>query len=91
LNDRYTLICGSVDAIRERTFVYAILLPGGVDDTFDTAKKVKTELLNSAAELDEDLESSIKTIMLDDFIRTIPYGKSKISFVGRGYMKSNYD
>ena len=91
LNDRYTLICGSVDAIRERTFVYAILLPGGVDDTVDTAKKIKSELLNSAAELDEDLKSSIKTIMLDDFIRTIPYGKSKISFVGRGYMKSNYD
>jgi hypothetical protein len=91
LNDRYTLICGPVDAIRERTFVYAILLPGGFDDVFDVAKKIKTELFKFAAPLDEDLESSIKTITLDDFIRTIPYGKSKISFVGRGYMKGNYD
>jgi hypothetical protein len=47
------------------------------------AKKIKSEFVKVASD-QEELAGFIKTIVLDDFIRTIPSGQSKISFTGKG-------
>ena len=46
-------------------------------------KKIKSEFVKVAYD-QEELAGFIKTIVLDDFIRTIPSGQSKISFTGKG-------
>jgi hypothetical protein len=58
------------------------LLPGGMDP-MHAAKKIKSEFVKAAAD-QEELAGFIKRIVLDDFIRTIPPGQSKISFTGKG-------
>lgn len=104
LGNRYALVCGPVDAVKKRSIVYAILLPGGVDP-MNLAKKAKGELIKVAqtivavstyqddnsrrdsASNGSDLADFIKTISVDDFIRSLPSGKSKISFSGLGEEK----
>jgi predicted ribosome quality control (RQC) complex YloA/Tae2 family protein len=103
LGNRYALVCGPVDAVKKRSIVYAILLPGGVDP-MNLAKKAKGELIKIAQTIEvsryqdenstehstsnsSDLTDFIKTISIDDFIRSLPSGKSKISFSGLGEEK----
>jgi predicted ribosome quality control (RQC) complex YloA/Tae2 family protein len=81
-DNRYALICGPADAIKKRALIFAILLPGGMDP-MHAAKKIKSEFVKVASD-QEELAGFIKTIVLDDFIRTIPSGQSKISFTGKG-------
>ena len=103
LGNRYALVCGPVDAVKKRSIVYAILLPGGIDP-MNLAKKAKSELIKIAQTIEvsryqdenstehstsnsSDLTDFIKTISIDDFIRSLPSGKSKISFSGLGEEK----
>ena len=103
LGNRYALVCGPVDAVKKRSIVYAILLPGGIDP-MNLAKKAKGELIKIAQTIEvsryqdenstehstsnsSDLTDFIKTISIDDFIRSLPSGKSKISFSGLGEEK----
>jgi predicted ribosome quality control (RQC) complex YloA/Tae2 family protein len=81
-DNRYALICGPADAIKKRALIFAILSPGGMDP-MHAAKKIKSEFVKVASD-QEELAGFIKTIVLDDFIRTIPSGQSKISFTGKG-------
>ena len=90
LSDRYLLVCGPVDAIRKKALVFSTLLPGGLDP-MNTAKKIKSEFVRvatAAADTHRDdsysLTDFIKNTSLDDFIRTIPSGQTKIYFTGRG-------
>jgi predicted ribosome quality control (RQC) complex YloA/Tae2 family protein len=89
LSDRYLLVCGPVDAIRKKALVFSTLLPGGLDP-MNTAKKIKSEFVRvaTAADIHSDdsysLTDFIKNTSLDDFIRTIPSGQTKIYFTGRG-------
>jgi predicted ribosome quality control (RQC) complex YloA/Tae2 family protein len=84
-DNRYVLTCGPADAIKKRALIFAILLPGGMDP-MHAAKKIKSEFVKVAAD-QEELAGFIKRILLDDFIRTIPPGQSKISFTGKGEEK----
>ena len=77
---RQALVCGPEPAIKARSLVYAVLLQGGMDP-MAAAKKAKAELVASA---DETLAESIKRISLDDFVRALPTGQSRISFAARG-------
>ena len=103
MGNRYALVCGPVDAVKKRSIVYAILLPGGIDP-MNLAKKAKGELIKVALTIavsayrddnsrrdstsnGNDLTDFIKTISVDDFIRSLPSGKSKISFSGLGEEK----
>jgi predicted ribosome quality control (RQC) complex YloA/Tae2 family protein len=80
LNGRDVLICGPADAIKKRSLVYAVLLQGGLDP-MNVAKKVKAELVAAA---DETTAESVKNMILDDFVRSLPNGQSKISFTAKG-------
>jgi predicted ribosome quality control (RQC) complex YloA/Tae2 family protein len=81
-NNKFTLVCGPIDAVKKSSLVYSVLLPGTTDPT-NIAKKIKNEFIRVAPDHTELLDF-IKTISIDDFVRTIPYGQSKISFTERG-------
>ena len=82
LNDRETLVCGPEEAIKKRSIFYAVLLQGGMDP-MNVAKKVKSEFVK-IAENNIKIAESIKHISLDDFVRTLPTGQSRLSFTARG-------
>jgi NFACT protein RNA binding domain len=81
-NNKFTLVCGPIDAVKKSSLVYSVLLPGTMDPT-NIAKKIKNEFIRVDSDHTELLDF-IKTISIDDFVRTIPYGQSKISFTERG-------
>ncbi len=86
LNGRDTLVCGPEEAIKKRSLFYAVLLQGGMDP-MSAAKKIKFEFVKVAAAEDdaaEETAESIKRISLDDFIRTLPTGQSRIAFTAKG-------
>lgn len=81
LNNRETLVCGPEESIRKRAIFYAVLLQGGMDP-MTSAKKAKTEFVKIAG--DGDIAETIKRISLDDFVRALPTGQSRISFTAGG-------
>jgi hypothetical protein len=88
LSDRYLLVCGPIGAIKKKALVFSILLPGGMDP-MNAAKKIKSEFIRvvtGGSETNDSygLADIIKNISLEEFIRTIPSGQSKIYFTGRG-------
>ena len=85
-NKRYVLVCGPADAIKKRSLVYSIIIPSGTDP-MNIAKKIKSEFVKASAD-DVELAGFIKSISVDEFIRTIPYGRSKISLTERGEGKT---
>lgn len=76
VNGREALACGPEDAIKKHALVYAVLLQGGMDP-MNAAKKAKSSLVSSA---DEVLAETIKHTSLDDFVRVLPTGQSRIAF-----------
>jgi predicted ribosome quality control (RQC) complex YloA/Tae2 family protein len=87
-NNRYTIVCGPSNAIRTRSLVFASLLPGG-SDPMNLAKKVKSEFVRVISEFDSDLADYLKKIVLDEFIRMLPSGQSKIERIERGQSVSD--
>jgi predicted ribosome quality control (RQC) complex YloA/Tae2 family protein len=81
-NNGYALFCGPADAIKKRSLIYSILVPGGSDPA-NIAKKIKSEFVRESGD-DNELAGFIKSLSVDEFVRTIPYGKSKIAFTERG-------
>jgi predicted ribosome quality control (RQC) complex YloA/Tae2 family protein len=81
INSKETLVCGPEEATKKRALFYAVLLQGGMDP-MTAAKKAKAELVRAAAE--SDLAEFIKRISLDDFVRALPTGQSRVSFAAKG-------
>ena len=48
------------------------------------AKKVKSEFVRVISEFDSDLADYLKKVVLDEFIRMLPSGQSKIERIERG-------
>jgi hypothetical protein len=82
LNNRETLLCGPEEAIKKRSIFYAVLLQGGMDP-MNVAKKVKSEFVRIAND-NIQIAESIKHISLDEFVRALPTGQSRLSFAARG-------
>ena len=85
MNGKQTLVCGPEPAVKKRSLVYAVLMQGGMDP-MNAAKKVKSELVKAAG--DGDLGEYIKRISLDDFVRALPTGQSRVSFAAKGQHES---
>ena len=81
LEGKETLVCGPEESIKKRTIFYAVLLQGGMDP-MTAAKKCKSEFVKIAG--DTEVAETIKRISLDDFVRALPTGQSRISFTARG-------
>ncbi|AIC16546.1 ribosome rescue protein RqcH [Nitrososphaera viennensis] len=82
VNEKEALVCGPEEAVKKRSLVYAVLLQGGLDP-MNAAKKAKAALVSAAGD-EDDLAETIKRISLDDFVRALPTGQSKISFAAKG-------
>lgn len=82
LNNREALLCGPEEAIKKRSIFYTVLLQGGVDP-MNAAKKVKSEFVKIAGENTKIAEST-KHVSLDEFVRALPTGQSRLSFTARG-------
>ena len=82
LNNRETLLCGPEEAIKKRSIFYAVLLQGGMDP-MNVAKKVKSEFVKIAND-NIQIAESIKHKSLDEFVRALPTGQSRLSFTARG-------
>ena len=85
ISGRETLVCGPEVTIKKHSIVYAVLTQGGMDP-MTAAKKAKSELVRTAG--DGDLAESIKQMSLDDFVRALPTGQSRISFTAKGQHES---
>jgi hypothetical protein len=81
LEGKETLVCGPEESIKKKAIFYAVLLQGGMDP-MTAAKKCKSEFVKIAG--DTDVAETIKRISLDDFVRALPTGQSRISFTARG-------
>lgn len=77
VNERHALVCGPEDAVKKNSLLYAVLQQGG-NDPMTAAKKAKAALVGAA---DETLAETIKQTSLDDFVRALPTGQSRVSFV----------
>lgn len=83
IENRYTIVSGPLNAIKKRSLVFVSLLPGG-SDPMNLAKKIKSEFVRVISEFDSDLADYLKKVLLDDFIRMLPTGQSKIEHIERG-------
>src|SRR5919202_687174 len=81
-SNKFALVCGPIDAVKKRSLVYSVLLTGTMDPA-NIAKKIKSEFIRIGSDR-TDLLDFIKSTSIDDFVRTIPYGQSKISFTEKG-------
>jgi len=81
LNSKETLVCGPEECIKKKAMFYSVLLQGGMDP-MTAAKKAKSEFVKIAG--DGDVAETIKRISLDDFVRALPTGQSRLSFTARG-------
>ena len=83
--ENYFLCCGPIRPIKDRALISASLLPGGLDP-MSTAKKVKNEFTSIlAADINQKMSllQFVKDMSLDDFVRILPTGQSKITNFGR--------
>jgi hypothetical protein len=90
--EEFLLCCGPVQAIKTRSLIYASLLPGG-HDPINAAKKVRNEFVSVLAEKTKQIELSlsqfVKRVSIDDYVRALPTGQSRItSLIHEGLDKS---
>ena len=83
IEKKYSIVCGPLNAVIKRSLVFASLLPGGTDQ-MNLAKRVKSEFVRAISEFDQSLAEYCKKISLDEFIRMLPTGQSKIERAERG-------
>jgi len=68
------LTCGPPDTIKKKCVCYVVIEPAGTDIA-DVAKKIK----NKFSSIDEKMG---KLFDIDDFVRILPTGSSKITEAG---------
>ena len=75
-DDDYVLTCGPPESIKKYSTLYSIIEPHG-SEMAETAKKIRIEF----SKLEEQIA---KNIPIDDYVRALPAGKSKIIKVEYG-------
>ena len=86
LEKKYAIMCGPQDAVKKKSIAYCVLLPGGNDPT-NMAKKFKQEMVRICTDVSEefkDLLEYLKSISIDEIVKTIPHGQSKILITKKG-------
>ena len=73
-NENYLLVSGPVEPIKKNCLCYVIIEPGG-SPISDVAKKIRAEFNKS----DEKFQ---KLFVVDDYVRALPTGSSKITSTG---------
>ena len=79
-------MCGPQEAVKKKSIAYCVLLPGGNDPT-NVAKKFKQELVRVCSDISEEFKELLeylKSISIDEIVKTIPHGQSKILITKKG-------
>ena len=73
-DEGYLLVCGPPEPIKKKCLCYAIIEPGG-STMSDVGKKIR-------AEFDKTDEGFKKIFLIDDYVRALPTGASKVTEMG---------
>ena len=73
-DEDYLLVCGPPEPIKKKCLCYAVIEPGG-STMSDVAKKIR-------AEFDKVNDNFKKIFLIDDYVRTLPTGSSKVTETG---------
>ena len=73
-DEDYLLVCGPPEPIKKKCLCYAVIEPGG-STMSDVAKKIR-------AEFDKIDDSFKKIFLIDDYVRALPTGSSKVTETG---------
>ena len=73
-DENFLLVCGPVEPIKKNCLCYVIIEPGG-SPISDVAKKIRAEFNKS----DDKFQ---KLFVVDDYVRALPTGSSKITSTG---------
>jgi predicted ribosome quality control (RQC) complex YloA/Tae2 family protein len=90
LEKKYVSMCGPQEAVKKKSIAYCVLVPGGTDPT-STAKKFKQEMVRICTDISDefkDLLEYLKSISIDEVVKTIPPGQSKILITKKGDLLS---
>ena len=75
-DEDYVITCGPVETIRKNSICFATIEPHG-NEMVDSAKQIRIEFLKIHEEI-------VKKISIDEFVRILPAGKSKIVEISTG-------
>ncbi len=78
----HSITCGPAECIKKNSIFYVVIEPDGMEMA-EIAKKIRFEFLKAQA-----IESVVKSISVDDFVRALPAGKSHIVKTGKGDIHS---
>jgi len=73
-DEDYLLVCGPPGPIKKKCLCYAVIEPGG-STISDVGKKIR-------AEFDKTDEKFKKIFLIDDYVRALPTGSSKVTETG---------
>jgi predicted ribosome quality control (RQC) complex YloA/Tae2 family protein len=73
-DENFLMVCGPPGPIKKKCLCYAIIEPGG-STMSDVAKKIR-------AEFDKTDEAFKKIFLIDDYVRVLPTGSSKVTETG---------
>ena len=73
-DEDYLLVCGPPEPIKKKCLCYAVIEPGG-STMSDVAKKIR-------AEFDKVNDNFKKIFLIDDYVRVLPTGSSKVTETG---------
>lgn len=83
VGNQYKLMCGPLSAVKKKGLVYVTLVPGGYEPLI-SAKKVKSEIINKLNEVSHPFSDQLKKFPIDEFLRIMPSGSTKIIDSGLG-------
>ena len=75
-DEDYVITCGPAETIRKNSICFAIIEPHG-NEMVDSAKQIRIEFLKIHEEI-------VKKISIDEFVRILPAGKSKVTEISAG-------
>jgi hypothetical protein len=80
VRQKLVLVCGAPDSVKRNSLFYVLIAPNGIEVS-EVAKKIKAELVKIA---EDELSDFAKSLSIDEIIRAIPTGASKIVSSAKG-------
>ena len=87
VKQKLALVCGAPDSVKRNSLVYVLIAPNGAEVS-EVAKKIKAEIIKIAG---DELSEFAKNLSIDEIIRAIPTGASKVVYSGKGEGTSDID
>jgi len=80
VKQKLALVCGAPDSVKRNSLVYVLIAPNGAEVS-EVAKKIKTEMIKIVG---DELSDFAKNLSIDEIIRALPAGASKVVYSAKG-------